>query len=90
MGLHHRRRDRFHPRYTSRGSYILEGSMGKHLVDIDEQALGAARAELGTSTIKDTVNEALKRAGAGRDDRVAEALDILAAGPLVDRSEAWH
>lgn len=31
--------------------------MAKHLIDLDEQAFGAARAELGTDTIKDTVNE---------------------------------
>lgn len=30
--------------------------MGKHLVDIDERALSAARAEMGTATIKETVN----------------------------------
>ncbi|HVN49916.1 MAG TPA: PHP domain-containing protein, partial [Acidimicrobiales bacterium] len=42
--------------------------MAKHLVDIDEQSLREARAELGTSTIRDTVNEALRRAAAGRDD----------------------
>lgn len=34
--------------------------MGKHLIDLDEDRLGAARAELGTTTIKDTVNEALR------------------------------
>ena len=40
--------------------------MAKHLVDIDEEALGAARAELGTRTIRDTVNEALSRAAGKR------------------------
>ena len=30
--------------------------MAKHLVDIDDDALSAARAQLGTDTIKDTVN----------------------------------
>ena len=64
--------------------------MGKHLVDLDESALGAARAELGTRTIKDTVNEALRRATAGRDDRVAEAIEVLAAASLADRSDAWR
>ena len=33
--------------------------MTKHLVDLDNSTLSAVRAELGTSTIKDTVNEAL-------------------------------
>lgn len=64
--------------------------MGKHLVDLDEQALSAARAQLGTATIKDTVNEALRRAASGRDPRVAEALDVLAGARLVDRGEAWR
>jgi Arc/MetJ family transcription regulator len=36
--------------------------MAKHLVDLDEELLGAARAEVGTTTIKDTVNESLRRA----------------------------
>ncbi|MEA2002415.1 MAG: hypothetical protein U9N84_11115 [Actinomycetota bacterium] len=64
--------------------------MSKHLVDIDEQALSAARAELGTVTLKDTVNTALRTAAAGRDPRVAEALDILAKAELADRTEAWR
>ena len=34
--------------------------MAKHLVDIDDDALSAARAQLGTKTIKDTVNQALQ------------------------------
>ena len=64
--------------------------MAKHLVDIDEHALATARAELGTVTLKDTVNEALRRAGAGRDRRVARALDVLASAELADRNEAWR
>ncbi|MGL5866256.1 MAG: hypothetical protein ACRCYX_10365 [Dermatophilaceae bacterium] len=64
--------------------------MGKHLVDIDERRLGAARAELGTSTIKETVNEALALASSGRGLRVAEALDVLGAADLDDRSDAWR
>ena len=64
--------------------------MSKHLVDLDEAALGAARAELGTATIKDTVNEALRRASAERGPRVADALDTLAAAKLDDRADAWR
>jgi Arc/MetJ family transcription regulator len=64
--------------------------MAKHLVDLDEDALSAARAELGTSTIKDTVNEALRRAAFGRQPRVVAALNVLAAAQLVDRREAWR
>jgi len=34
--------------------------MTKRLIDVDDDALDAARAQLGTRTIKDTVNEALR------------------------------
>lgn len=64
--------------------------MTKHLVDLDEKALDAARAELGTTTIKDTVNEALWRATYRRERRVAAALDLLADSRLDDRAEAWR
>ena len=64
--------------------------MAKRLVDIDEKALAAARAELGTRTLKDTVNEALRRAAPARNRRVARALDTLAKGRLRDRSAAWR
>ena len=64
--------------------------MGKHLVDLDEETLSVARAELGTATIKDTVNEALRRATAGRGRRLAAALDVLANAALADRGDAWR
>jgi Arc/MetJ family transcription regulator len=64
--------------------------MAKRLVDIDEKALAAARAELGTKTLKDTVNEALRRAAPARDRRVAKALDTLAKAKLRDRAAAWR
>ena len=64
--------------------------MAKHLVDLDEEALRAARAELGTVTLKDTVNEALRLAGRGRDRRVERAIDALAEADLVDRDDAWR
>jgi len=64
--------------------------VAKHLIDLDENALGAARAELGTTTIKDTVNEALRRATALRERQVAAALDVLADARLDDRSDAWR
>ncbi|MGB3187557.1 MAG: hypothetical protein WBG36_01430 [Ornithinimicrobium sp.] len=64
--------------------------MTKHLVDLDEETLSAARAELGTTTIKDTVNEALRRATTERERRVAAALETLAEAGLKDRAEAWR
>lgn len=64
--------------------------MAKHLIDVDEQRLAQARAELSTDTIKDTVNEALRLATRGRADRVSAALDTLAAVPGDDRADAWR
>jgi Arc/MetJ family transcription regulator len=64
--------------------------MAKHLVDIDEEALGAARAELGTNTIRDTVNEALCRAGGKRPAEVKRSLDRLARLDFDDRDDAWR
>jgi len=64
--------------------------MSKHLVEIDDRILRTARAELRTATIKETVNEALRRAGGSRGPRVKRKLDILARAHLADRSEAWR
>jgi Arc/MetJ family transcription regulator len=69
---------------------VYIGAMAKHLVDIDEHALEMARTELGTTTIKDTVNTALRRATSQREQRVAAALDPLASAPQEDRVEAWR
>ncbi|GAC1330994.1 MAG: hypothetical protein NVSMB13_19200 [Mycobacteriales bacterium] len=71
------------------GLSVFTGAMGKHLIDVDEASLAAARAELGTSTIKDTVNEALRRATAQRERRIPTDLDILGAADLNDRLDAW-
>lgn len=62
----------------------------KRLIDVDDEQLGAARAELGTSTLKDTVNEALRRVASTRDGRVTKALDTLADVSPSDREEAWR
>lgn len=64
--------------------------MAKHLVDIDDDALAAAQAELGTTSMKDTVNEALRRASAGRSRRVQKSLDRLGRRRLPPREDAWH
>jgi len=61
----------------------------KRLIDVDDTALDGARAGLGTRTIKDTVNEALRRAATARQSRLDEALDVLASSDLDDRSQAW-
>jgi len=64
--------------------------VAKHLVDIDEAALAAAQAELGTTSMKDTVNESLRRASVPRSARVEEALDRLGKRRLPPREEAWR
>jgi Arc/MetJ family transcription regulator len=64
--------------------------MTKHLVDLDDDRLGAARAELGTKTIKDTVNEALRLAISARSGRTQRALDVLARAELGERDDAWR
>jgi len=74
--------------YLRRGGYTQ--GVAKHLVDLDEESLSAAQAELGTKTIKDTLNEALRRTTLGRRERIATALDVLAKGRLRDRSEGWR
>jgi len=76
------------PIYTSDPLYTHV--MGKHLIDLDEDALSAARAELGTATIKDTVNEALRRTTSERARCVAASLDVLGAANLNDRVDAWR
>jgi Arc/MetJ family transcription regulator len=64
--------------------------MAKHLVDIDEQALQDARAQLGASTIKETVNRALRLAAGDRSSAVRESLDALAHADLAPREQAWR
>lgn len=64
--------------------------MTKRLIEIDDEVLASAQAELATSTMKETVNEALRRAGRGRSDRVAEALDHLARRPSRPADSSWH
>ena len=64
--------------------------MTKRLIDVDDDALGAARAELGTTTIKDTVNEALKRSSADQQVRVADSLALLAEAELDGRDHGWR
>ena len=75
--------------YTVSFSYIL-AAMAKHLIDLDDETLNAARAELGTATIKETVNVALQRVTQDRGRKVAAALDVLAKSDLDDRVKAWR
>ena len=65
----------------------------KHLVDVDETLLEQARATLGTNTIKDTVNEALRLAADRKRTELDAAMDELAelvrTLPVQDRASAW-
>ncbi len=56
--------------------------------DVDDDALDAARAQLGTRTVKDTVNEALRGAARLRGTQLASALSVLADADLDARSAA--
>ncbi|MCH8128608.1 MAG: hypothetical protein IIC70_01755 [Acidobacteria bacterium] len=58
--------------------------MSRTVVDIDRRALEAARSELGTATVKDTVNEALRRVATARLNRQLAALDDYPVEPIDD------
>lgn len=82
----------------ARSSYILRLAqdilMGmKHLVDVDETLLEQAKATLGTSTIKATVNEALRLAAdrkrADLDAAMDELAELVRVLPVQDRANAW-
>jgi hypothetical protein len=64
--------------------------MSKHLVDIDEDALRAARARLGAKTIKETVNRSLRQVGDEHRRAVRQGLDRLAGADLASRERAWR
>jgi len=64
--------------------------MTKHLVDIDDAALRNAQTKLGTATIKETVNSALRLASGERRLTVKKRLDVLARADLRPREEAWR
>lgn len=58
-------------------------------IDLDEEALAGAMAELGTSTKKDTVNSALREI-AGRNSRKRAFEHLLELGDPEAGVEAWH
>jgi Arc/MetJ family transcription regulator len=72
------------------GASVYTALMSKHLVDIDEDALTAARAKLGSATIKETVNRALRQAGEDHRRVLKRRLDSLADIDLDDREQAWR
>ncbi len=72
------------------GSSVYTQPVSKHLVDIDEDALRAARARLGAKTIKETVNRSLRQAGDEHRRAVKQGLDRLAGADLAAREQAWR
>ncbi len=62
----------------------------KRLVAIDDDTLRAAQAELGTATLKDTVDMALRAVVEGRSEALDRRLASLASHDLLDRAEAWR
>ena len=62
----------------------------KRLVLIDDDALSAAQSALGTSTIKDTIDIALRRVTEGEEERIRERLAVLASLDPADRTSAWE
>lgn len=72
------------------GALVYTRVVSKHLVDIDEDALKAARFTLGTDTIKDTVNGALRRASGDHAWTVKKRLDVLGRADLAGRENAWR
>ncbi len=69
---------------------VYTDCVAKHLVDIDEQVLANARAQLGVDTIKETVNRALRLVGEDRGAMVTARLDALADAELAPREQAWR
>ena len=76
--------------YTRRHRGYILSRVTKRLVDVDDDALAAARARLGTRTIKDTVNEALRHVADERRAELSAALDTFAELDLADRDGAWR
>ena len=64
--------------------------MTKRLVEIDDDTLSAAQAELGTDTIKDTVNTALERVARLQREKLQRSFEIATEIELEDRSAAWR
>lgn len=63
--------------------------MTKRLINIDDRTLTAAQARLGTPTMTDTVNEALRRVSGDDSAEFDAAMEALTSVDLVDRTEAW-
>jgi hypothetical protein len=72
-----------------RSGHVNTDDMGNYLLDIDDEVLDAARAQHGTETIKETVDEALRQVSYDRGKTVSRAIDVLVHAKLDDRERAW-
>ena len=61
-------------------------TVARTVIDLDDELVASVAKELGTSTKKDTVNEALRRVVLGELRR--RHVDELAAGALPDLADA--
>jgi Arc/MetJ family transcription regulator len=66
------------PVYPWRDPDIQESDMTKRLVDIDDEILDEARRALGTTTLKDTVNQSLRNAAEASRRRKITKQDLQA------------
>jgi Arc/MetJ family transcription regulator len=72
--------------------------MTKRLIDVEDESLDAARRALGTATIKDTVNAALRASAQAAERRERVNVDALkrfadASRDLLDEevmADAWR
>lgn len=69
---------------------IYPGDVTKRLIDIDDEALATAQAALGTRTMRDTVNQALRLAGQHDVTQFEAAVADLAGIDFADRADAWR
>ena len=69
---------------------LLLANVTKRLIDVDDEALDTAQVRLGTRTIKDTVNEALRGDGAATEHATVGCASALADADLDDRAAAWR
>ena len=69
-------------------SQIYTPSVTKRLFDIDDDLLADAQQKLGTSTMAETVREALRRVSAR--DPGDEYVQLMASLDIPERSELWQ
>jgi len=64
--------------------------MTKRLVEIPDELLVAAQAALGTTTMKDTINQALIRSVCEAEQELDKALIFASSFDISSRVDAWR